>query len=1159
MGYLLDELNSRNNDEISRKLYILAEEVCKEAANHLKLIINQLPEFDIHDETHSLKIIENIETLIGKKSIKNLSSYELFLLHMSGFLHDCAMALPIWELKLLTMTEGKDGYTKNSIQNPIPHDGKKPYKLSEALKVINDNKQSLYNDFEKTKDFIFSFSNESEFQRDLATRLIEYQDFRNGYSQEFTNFVENNNVHSYLEFSDLLRYDYVRITHAQRVEIYIKNLSNKFINTLGGAWGEALAKDLGKVCRAHGESMDFVKKLQTKSNYYGPQTANLQFVAVMLRIGDILHFSHDRAPRSLFVEKMIVSKESLKHWGVKFQGINYSLNETDENGRKKIKYMAYCDEPSLYYFIQDYLDWVDVEISNYFDFFNGIKYFSRMSEDADKYHLNISEHVDRSQIRYNESKFTPVNNLKFTLNQTKILELLMGVGLYKDKFLCLRELYQNALDASRCMISIMNEQKIEIRGNIEFGIKEVIENNTKRKYIYCKDNGIGMTKKIIENYFLNIGNSFYKSREFQKLNSTWISNFQPTSQFGIGILSCFMIGDKIEVTTRPLKEIDNEKSISFSIDGPHEHFYFKNPDELDLEEIGPHGTLIKVYLNSEIDINDSKSEEDLQLLIKGSNKDSYKKNYPDLMKVWDTNIFKYIYSFIGIPDKSVDVQVRFNTNENVVLEPWNTLLKYNDRESEKIKLIYSNFSYMSDGYNPIDDYLTVKDDIKIDLLNVSSRDIEYSFLLSLPLPNLNILDWRILNFEECLYRESAILVDGIHISNKGINLEFDHKRDLMRNGIINFVGSDRPNISVDRNNITSLSTSLTEQFEELAKLVAEKIFQSVKLHLNKYGNLLSEKQKLLIWDYVFKKFESLTEVLIEAAVEISIDLPLLDLSPYLEEHLNVPKFVDTKEISFKNIDLRYLNKTEKLIAIGKMLGAKEIIVSSDNVSVTSESLNLIKYEREIIDDSMLPAVVKADEWIGELEEYDLISELWPIVPERLFNRLQGFGVKDIVECRSKTTDTSSNSLAGLASTDPVLVHPEIGLFSKREDTYWRKSNWVGRFENRKSEFWLFEINDRGRLIREKNEDLFLFTFISPRELSEEELLSLEDFKNDVSYYSGVKNGWSILILGKTGEMVIKPGISTKEELVKLIKPSFWRRNDNIIYKFIDGTLVNDLL
>ncbi|MFB4169015.1 hypothetical protein [Virgibacillus sp. JSM 102003] len=1157
---LLEVLSGKAEDDISRKLFVLAEEVSREAAIHLKLIINQLPEFDIHDETHSLKIIENIESLIGEDSIKNLSSYEIFLLYMSGFLHDCAMALPDWELKLLTMTEGKDGFTKNSIQNPMPNDGKKPYKFSEALKVISDNKQYLFDDFENTKEFIFSFSNESEFQRDLATRLIKYQDFRNGYSQEFKNLEEKNNVQLYLEFSDLLRYDFVRITHAERVETYIKNLSNRFINTLGGAWGEALAKDLGKVCRAHGESMDFVKSLPLQTNYYGPQTANLQFVAVMLRLGDILHFSHDRAPRSLFVEKMIVSKESLKHWRVKFQGINYSLNETDENGRKKIKYMAYCDEPSLYYFIQDYLNWIDVEISNYFDFFNQIKYFSRMGTDADKYHLNISENVDRSQIRYNESKFTPVNNLKFSLNQTKILELLMGVGLYKDRFLCLRELYQNALDASRCMTAIMKERKVDKRGNIEFGIKEVIENNTKRKYIYCRDNGIGMTKEIVEKYFLNIGNSFYKSREFQKLKSTWISNFQPTSQFGIGILSCFMIGDKIEVTTVPLNETeDHLKSISFSIDGPHEHFYFMNPDELDLEEIGTHGTLIKVYLNPEIDINDIKMEEDLKLLIKGSDKDPYKREYPDLIKIWNTNIYRYIYSFIGIPDQSVDVQIKFNTNETVVLEPWNTLFTFNDREIEKIKLMYSDYRYFSDGYNPMEDYLRVKDNIKIDLIKVSSKDIEYSFLLSLPLPNLDILDWRILNFEECLYRASATLVDGVYVNDTGLNYDLDHKRDLTRNGIINFVGSERPDISVDRNNITGLSTSLKGQFEELANLLAEKVIKSVKLHLREYDNLLNEKQVLLIWDYVFKKFESLTEFLLKNTVDTSVNLPLVDLKSYIEENYNVPDFVDTDEINFKSLDLRYLNKTEKLIMIGKLLGAKKIMVSSNIVFVKSQSLNLLKHERELIDDNMLPAALKADEWEGEFQEYDLISALWPIVPEKLFNRIQDFGVRDIIEGRSKTTETSSNSLAGLAKTDPVLVHPVMGIFSKREDTYWKKSNWVGRFENPVGKFWLFELNHHGDLIREISEDFFLFVFISPRELTEEELVILEDFKDDVNYYAGVTNGWSLLILGRTGELVIKPGISSRKELVNTIKPSFWNKNKDIIYKFVDGTLVKNLL
>ena len=104
------------------------------------------------------------------------------------------------------------------------------------------------------------------------------------------------------------------------------------------------------------------------------------------------------------------------------------------------------------------------------------------------------------------------------------------------------------------MTAIMKEGKVEKKEIVEFGIKEVIENNSKRKYIYCRDNGIGSTKEIVEKYFLNIGNSFYKSRDFQKLRSTWLSDFQPTSQFGIGILSCFMIGDKIEVTTTPLNQ-----------------------------------------------------------------------------------------------------------------------------------------------------------------------------------------------------------------------------------------------------------------------------------------------------------------------------------------------------------------------------------------------------------------------------------------------------------------------------------------------------------------------------------------------------------------------------------------------------------------------------
>lgn len=1159
MTTLLEELKGRNDDEMSRKLYVLAEEVCNEATNHLKLIINQLPEFDIHDESHSLTIIGNMESLIGNDSIKSLSSYELFLLHMSGYLHDCAMALPTWELNLLKMTEGKEGFTSNSIENSMPHDGKKPYKISEAIELINKNKIKLYGDFESTIEFIFSFSNEKEFQRDLATRLIAYQNFRNGYAKELDNRRTEGNLNNYLEFSDLLRYDFVRSTHAQRINTYIQNLSNKFSDRLGGAWGEALAKDLGKICQSHGESMEYVKKLQTQSNYYGPQIANLQFISIMLRLGDILHFSHDRAPRSLFVEKMITSKESLKHWKVKFQGINYSMNETDENGKKKIKYMAYCDEPSLYYFIQDYLDWVDVEISNYFEFFNGMKYFSRMGKRADNYYLNISEDVDRSQVRYNDEKFIPVKNMKFSLNQMKILELLMGVGLYKDKFLCLRELYQNALDASRCMISIMNDQNVNVRGNIEFGIQETTENNVKRKYIYCKDNGTGMTKEIIEKYFLNIGNSYYKSRDFQKLKSTWNSDFQPTSQFGIGILSCFMIGNKIEVTTIPINESKNEKSVSFSIDGPHEHFYFKNPDELDLEKIGSSGTLIKVFLNEDVEINDTELNENLQILIKGHNKSSYIDRYRELTKVWDKNIFKYIYSFIGIPDKSVDICVRFDTNKKVILDRWNKLITFEDWEEEQAHIIYKDFRYTYDGYNPIEDYLKVKESIKVKLLSVSSKDIEYSFLLSMPLPNLDILDWRILKFDACLYKESAVLIDGINISNMGVTFDLDHRRDLVNNGIINFVGSERPDISVDRNNITSLSPELNSQFNEIIKLLADKILEVVKIHFNEYKELLNEKQKMLIWDYIFKRYSSLTSNLIKSAIKTSIDLPLIDLLPYLEKKQSVPDFVATSDVSLKKLDVRNIGKTESMILIGKLIDANEVSFSNELINIKSESFKTFDFEREFVDESTLPIAIKADEWKGDLEEYDIVTGIWPIIPQRLFDLIKDLSDRDIVKGRSKFTSASGNSIASLANTDPVLVHPVMGLFTKRHHDYWRKRNWVGKFENRKEDFWLFELNNHGEMVKEKNEDFVLFTYISPRELSQEEIVRLEDFKTDFDYYSGVKNGWSILILGRSAEMVIKPGLSTREDLVKLIKPSFWKENENIIYKFIDGTLVRSSL
>ena len=86
-----------------------------------------------------------------------------------------------------------------------------------------------------------------------------------------------------------------------------------------------------------------------------------------------------------------------------------------------------------------------------------------------------------------------------------------------------------------------------------------------------KDNGKGMSASIIENYLLKIGNSYYQSPDFYQSQAETGFVYTPTSQFGIGILSCFIIGDRIEIVTKE----DNGNYIACSIDGPSEFFYYK--------------------------------------------------------------------------------------------------------------------------------------------------------------------------------------------------------------------------------------------------------------------------------------------------------------------------------------------------------------------------------------------------------------------------------------------------------------------------------------------------------------------------------------------------------------------------------------------------------
>lgn len=109
---IIDELKRRSDNpsdevKIELKLYTLADDLEKKARAHLKRITNILPEFDIHDEKHSEKVIFNIEQLLGNEKIKELSYYELFFLYLSSYFHDAAMAPSDWEINTLMLIPKK--------------------------------------------------------------------------------------------------------------------------------------------------------------------------------------------------------------------------------------------------------------------------------------------------------------------------------------------------------------------------------------------------------------------------------------------------------------------------------------------------------------------------------------------------------------------------------------------------------------------------------------------------------------------------------------------------------------------------------------------------------------------------------------------------------------------------------------------------------------------------------------------------------------------------------------------------------------------------------------------------------------------------------------------------------------------------------------------
>ena len=1135
MAKLIDILKNRidTSDDIASWLFTEAQSIMKQAANHLKHVSSTMPEFDLHDSTHSEAVLGIIEGLLGDNA-QNLSSFELFFIIASAYLHDCGMAISDYEMKVMELTEGTpDKFISN---DSLKNDGKKCFTHKEAKAFITKNKAAIYQDFSKEiQNWLFVPHSENDLIEYLSSLLIEYQEFRNG------NFSVIKSSKDFAKTNQSLRVEYIRRTHHKRIYEYIKNWGNtKFSAFPVSGLGQRIATDLASICKAHGEAPEYLSDLETHIEYCGRDSNNLQFIAMLLRIGDIAHFSNERAPLELRSLQQFDSDYSFGQWKIKSNGINYNI----KNGT--IAFRAFFTIPSDYYDLNNYIDWIDNELG----------LFQRLIPSWDnKYHISITDKVDRSNITFDTSIFTPVPGLKFTLNQTKIIELLMGVGLYKNSFACIRELYQNSLDACRCQIAKDDAVGKLSKGFIEFGI----DTENGEKYLYCLDNGKGMSKTIIENYLLKIGSSYYQSPDFYQNQAETGFKFTPTSQFGIGILSCFIIGNRIEIITKE----ESGDYVACSLDGPREFFYYKNPLKNDKDSIRNSGTIVKVYLKEEYSEKINTKEISNIGIISYDSHGFIQRLRPDLKEDynnWENSLYKILDEFVTIIPKQIELYVKWDNKnlQKVISKPFiysSETLQIADLNAIDARI--NMFGNVCDF--KLQDYIDLVD---CNIFEINHKGIQYKTIIKLPKPGIESYGYNVMNNIPIKY-SSGVCVDGVSLSYAGLGA-FTFAEILAHHGLVNFCGENRPRLSLDRTTIIDGEDGKYEDIsKEVIRMVIEQAIEKTHEHIDKYKICQGSTLYNMVWKSIFDSFCYSSSVFIETlSKSIYNDISWNNLSLFIGDELTVGEFIQKEKVEFPNYDICKLNSVSKNIVLNKLFTATEIQIRENKVDVCcvgthNDSIISLSLEDEFVGAKFL---VRTNNYGHTFDNYDIISNLYPIIPDFLFDLVEPHPHEWVISNQIKKIDNYSNGIAAFYNQNPFEVDEELGLYQEEKDLH-KGQKHIRSLHNKRPSFYFSDIKALDNMDN-KQCKLVLTAYIAPRELSDERIEELEVYKETKpSYYKGVTEGWSIIVTGEHDDKAntfIKAGKCTRNELVKLIPASFWEQYIDHIHVFPNGTVLEDL-
>ena len=335
------------------------------------------------------------------------------------------------------------------------------------------------------------------------------------------------------EWSEELQQRYLRSLHPFRVrEVLddVKRWRDLFDSRPRGVVSEDV---IIAVCEAHGEDEQWMKDEKNLS-YQDWHGVDPLFCAMLLRLCDLLDFDDTRAPSVLF-RFASVSGKSVEEWNKHMASKGFAYGEMPSD--RELNYSAECRDPGVYHTVLVFLGWIDDELA----ICDGLRRFCHAEWQRS---FPFPRRVSRKDVKCVGSSS---EEFKLSMDQEQILRLLTGENLYSGNDAFVRELLQNAIDAT-----LLREQ-LDSSFHAEDSRIDLREWCDKDGTLWFRidDQGTGMTAGMLKRYFLKVGNSYYTSKELTQdlRRHSATADYHGISRFGIGFLSCFLCGVSAEVST----------------------------------------------------------------------------------------------------------------------------------------------------------------------------------------------------------------------------------------------------------------------------------------------------------------------------------------------------------------------------------------------------------------------------------------------------------------------------------------------------------------------------------------------------------------------------------------------------------------------------------